>query len=35
MNKIVLELKIIINRLRHKFNSDFGKKKLDDEGYVQ
>jgi len=35
MNRIVLELKIIINRIRHKYNKDFGRKKLDDEGYVQ
>ena len=35
MNRIVLEIKIIINKFRHRFNSDIGRTKVDDDGYVQ
>lgn len=35
MNKIVLELKILMNKIRYKFNRNFGRTKLDDDGYVQ
>lgn len=35
MNRIVLEIRIIINKLRHRFNSDIGRTKVDDDGYVQ
>ena len=35
MNRIKLEIKIIINKLRYRFNKNFGRMKLDDDGYVQ
>lgn len=35
MNRIKLEIKIIINKLRHRFNSNFGRVKVDDDGYIQ